>query len=85
VAFARVLNDVARRAERGFQIDYRTRTGGDYSGGLGAEQIPQFTSDEQDAASSSSIPTPMTDEEFAALPSGTIFIDPGDGKQYRKE
>ena len=30
------------------------------------------------------IPTPQTEEEFNALPSGTIYIDPDDGKQYRK-
>jgi hypothetical protein len=30
------------------------------------------------------IPTPQTQAEFDMLPSGTIFIDPDDGQQYRK-
>lgn len=30
------------------------------------------------------IPLPQTQEEFEALPSGSIYIDPEDGKQYRK-
>jgi hypothetical protein len=30
------------------------------------------------------IATPQTDEEYNALPSGALFIDPDDGKQYRK-
>ena len=29
-------------------------------------------------------PMPKTDAEFAALPSGTKYIDPDDGKTYRK-
>lgn len=28
--------------------------------------------------------TPQTDEDYNALPSGALFIDPDDGKQYRK-
>lgn len=35
-------------------------------------------------SSSGSIPTPQTPEDFAAIPSGSIYIDPDDGKQYRK-
>jgi len=34
--------------------------------------------------SSPDIPSPQTEEDFAALPSGTVYIDPDDGKQYRK-
>lgn len=30
------------------------------------------------------VPSPQTQEEFDALPSGSIYIDPEDGKQYRK-
>jgi hypothetical protein len=30
------------------------------------------------------VPTPTTVEEFNALPSGTVYTDPDDGKQYRK-
>lgn len=30
------------------------------------------------------MPTPQTEAEFNALPSGTIYIDPDDGQQYRK-
>lgn len=30
------------------------------------------------------IPTPQTKEEFDALPSGAMYIDPDDGKRYRK-
>lgn len=30
------------------------------------------------------IPTPQSDAEYNALPSGSLFIDPDDGKQYRK-
>ena len=30
------------------------------------------------------IQTPKTQQEYDALPSGTIFIDPDDGKKYRK-
>ena len=29
-------------------------------------------------------PTPATEAEYNALPSGTIYIDPDDGKQYKK-
>lgn len=30
------------------------------------------------------VPTPASQEEFDALPSGSIYIDPDDGKRYRK-
>jgi hypothetical protein len=30
------------------------------------------------------VASPKTDEEYNALPSGAVFIDPADGKQYRK-
>lgn len=30
------------------------------------------------------MPSPKTDAEFGALPSGAVYIDPDDGKQYRK-
>lgn len=30
------------------------------------------------------LPTPQTQEEFDSLPSGTVYIDPDDGKRYRK-
>jgi hypothetical protein len=82
IAFARVLNDVARRAERSFQIDYKTRTGGDFTGSLGTENFPDFNI--RDAGGEPAIPTPMTQEEFDALPSGAMYIDPDDRKQYRK-
>lgn len=35
-------------------------------------------------AQSGSIPTPQTQADFDALPSGSLYIDPEDGKQYRK-
>jgi hypothetical protein len=30
------------------------------------------------------VASPMTDDDYAALPSGSIYTDPDDGKQYRK-
>jgi hypothetical protein len=30
------------------------------------------------------LPSPQTQEEFEKIPSGTIYIDPDDGKRYRK-
>lgn len=30
------------------------------------------------------IPTPKTQAEFDSLPSGTVYVDPDDGRQYRK-
>lgn len=40
---------------------------------------PQPQPQHQNAA-----PMPTTDAEFAALPSGTVYTDPDDGKTYRK-
>jgi hypothetical protein len=37
------------------------------------------------AASSGSVARPKTDAEFNALPRGTRYIDPDDGKEYRKK
>jgi len=36
-------------------------------------------------APASSIASPKSQAEFAALPSGSIYINPADGKQYRKK
>lgn len=36
------------------------------------------------AAPANGVARPTTDEEYNALPSGSLFIDPDDGKQYRK-
>lgn len=36
------------------------------------------------AQAGSQVARPTTEQEYAALPSGAIFIDPEDGKQYRK-
>ena len=53
---------------------------------------PEFLFREEGGDISTSLPvqnvtgvkSPQTDAEFNALPSGTIYIDPDDGKQYRK-
>lgn len=37
-----------------------------------------------DPAAGGQVPSPKTDDEYNALPSGALFIDPADGKQYRK-
>lgn len=50
----------------------------------------QFTIDdfgkaiEKDGKIEAEIPSPKTDEEYNKLKSGDIYIDPDDGKQYRK-
>lgn len=36
------------------------------------------------SAAPQDLPTPQTQEEFDALPAGALYIDPDDGKQYRK-
>lgn len=36
------------------------------------------------AAPANGVARPTTDDEYNALPSGSLFIDPDDGKQYRK-
>lgn len=38
--FSRVLRNVAARSARNFQIDYRTRTGQDFTGDLGLGNLP---------------------------------------------
>lgn len=40
VAFSRVLRNVAARTERNFRIDYRTRTGQEFTGDLGLGNLP---------------------------------------------
>lgn len=79
VAFSRVLTDVARRADRNYRIDYRTRTGGNYQDDLGIEAISGIQIRDIDQ---SGPPTINTQEEYDALPSGAIYID--NGQQYRK-
>ena len=41
-------------------------------------QVPTETPQEE-------YPTPQTQAEFDALPAGSVYIDPDDGKQYRKD
>jgi hypothetical protein len=40
VAFSRVLRNVAARTARNFEIDYKTRTGQDFTGDLGLGNLP---------------------------------------------
>lgn len=50
-----------------------------------AERKQAFSTDFGDGPQpESSLPTPQTEEDYNALPSGTVYIDPDDGKQYRK-
>lgn len=54
-------------------------------GASGGDQAAATGQGGPPAASAARAPAkPTTDAEYAAMPSGTIFIDPDDGKQYRK-
>ena len=63
------------------------------SEGLSDTDIKQLAKDDmleplenfmQPQESEAEIPSPNTADEYNALPSGTIYIDPDDGKKYRK-
>lgn len=71
-AFSRVLMDVARRANRNFEIEYKTRTGADFRENL-MEPLSGFM---QQPAASTEAPTVSTAEQYDALPSGAIYTDP---------
>ena len=45
---------------------------------------PEFTMPEMESAEEDQVYEPQTDEDYAAIPSGAIFVDPDDGKTYRK-
>jgi len=54
-------------------------------GGNIEEWQQQFASTEQPpAAEAQAMSNPQTEADYNALPSGSIYIDPDDGKQYRK-
>ena len=54
-----------------------------YKSATSSSSIPQATS-KQTSIQSTGTPTPQTQDEYDSLPSGTIYIDPDDGKRYRK-
>ena len=72
---------VARYEEiMGFPLDQRAANiAAGTPGGTGTSVAPAAT-----PAPTGSEPVPQTQEEFDALPSGTVYRDPDDGKLYRK-
>jgi hypothetical protein len=50
----------------------------------GAQQTPPAQQQQAQPAQAQQHPMPQTQEEFDALPAGTIYVDPDDGKLYRK-
>ena len=67
-AFAEVLQDNIRRTVRGFEINYRIRSGNDYDGDLGV-----VSSQPQEVT---------TQQQYDSLPSGAIYLE--NGQRYRK-
>ena len=79
IAAQKVLKNFVSRAVNGLENTAKIKG---YEGtkpiNLVTDRLKKFT-DEAD-----NIPSPQTQEDFDALPSGSIYIDPDDGKQYRK-
>lgn len=70
--------------ERLEQVYYDTINGpGAYAAKLAAEAAAK-TAGTQAAPVTGAVARPQTDQDFSALPSGAVFVDPDDGKTYRK-
>lgn len=70
--------------ERLEQVYYDTINGpGAYATKLAAEAAAK-TAGTQAAPVTGAVARPQTDQDFSALPSGAVFVDPDDGKTYRK-
>lgn len=70
VAFAQVLQDVAQRAVRGFQNNYKVRRREEFPGDFGLSQLPGFTPPPDEGQGATGVAPgefPESDEEFLRL------------------
>lgn len=89
--FLRQARDLAGNAERGITAttrqyqDIAREYGYDPVRGTGMADFSGVTGTVSSAPTgNAAVPRPQSDAEFGALPSGTLYIDPDDGRTYRK-
>lgn len=81
--FLKALDDYQKIVEQGMDRAQR-RLNGDFGPPEATASPAQTLGTTGQPADQGGVATPTNDEEYNALPSGAMFIDPDDGKTYRK-